>query len=36
VPEGIVMARQGSIIALAFHPELTNDTRIHEMLIGMV
>jgi len=36
VPEGIVMARQGNILALAFHPELTSDTRIHAMFIGMV
>ncbi|MBI5001053.1 MAG: pyridoxal 5'-phosphate synthase glutaminase subunit PdxT [Euryarchaeota archaeon] len=36
VPEGIVMAKQGNILALAFHPELTGDPRIHEMLIGMV
>jgi len=36
VPEGIVLARQGSMLALAFHPELTEDTRLHEMLIGMV
>jgi 5'-phosphate synthase pdxT subunit len=32
----IVMARQDNIIALSFHPELSSDTRIHEMLIRMV
>lgn len=31
----IVMVRQGNIIATAFHPELTNDLRIHEMLLRM-
>ena len=32
----IVMARQENLIALSFHPELSSDTRIHEMLIKMV
>jgi 5'-phosphate synthase pdxT subunit len=32
----IVMARQGNLLALAFHPELSNDTRIHEMLLRLV
>ncbi|MGD0056235.1 MAG: pyridoxal 5'-phosphate synthase glutaminase subunit PdxT [Methanomassiliicoccales archaeon] len=32
----IVMARQGNLLALAFHPELSNDTRIHEMLLSLV
>jgi 5'-phosphate synthase pdxT subunit len=31
----IVMARQGNLLALSFHPELSCDTRIHEMLISM-
>ncbi len=31
----IVMARQDNLIALSFHPELSHDTRIHEMLISM-
>jgi 5'-phosphate synthase pdxT subunit len=31
----IVMARQENLIALSFHPELSSDTRIHEMLIKM-
>jgi 5'-phosphate synthase pdxT subunit len=34
--ESIVMARQGNLMALSFHPELSRDTRIHEMLISMV
>lgn len=28
-----VMCRQGSILATAFHPELTDDTRVHELLL---
>lgn len=31
----IVAAKQGEIIALAFHPELTDDTRIHEYFIKL-
>jgi len=34
--EKIVMARQGNLLALAFHPELSNDTRIHKMLLEIV
>ena len=30
-----VMVRQGNIIATAFHPELTTDTRIHRMLLDL-
>ncbi len=29
----IVMARQGHLMALAFHPELTGDPRIHEVFL---
>ena len=32
----IVMARQGNVIALAFHPELSGDLRLHGMLVDMV
>jgi 5'-phosphate synthase pdxT subunit len=32
----IVMAKQENLMALSFHPELSSDTRIHEMLIKMV
>ncbi len=32
----IVAARQGNIVALAFHPELTDDTRIHEYFMEIV
>ena len=31
----IVAVRQGKILGLAFHPELTGDTRIHEYLIKL-
>ena len=33
--DGIVMAQQENLLALSFHPELSKDTRVHEMLIGM-
>ncbi len=32
----IVLARQGNIMAAAFHPELTDDTRIHSMFIDLI
>ncbi len=32
----IVAARQGSLLATAFHPELTGDARIHELFVQMV
>ncbi|MBU1049549.1 pyridoxal 5'-phosphate synthase glutaminase subunit PdxT [Candidatus Bipolaricaulota bacterium] len=31
-----VMAREASILVASFHPELTDDTRIHEYFVGMV
>jgi len=31
-----VMARQGSLLALSFHPELTGDPRLHQMLFELV
>ncbi len=31
-----VMVRQGNILASSFHPELTDDDRIHHMLLEMV
>lgn len=30
-----VALRQGNILATAFHPELTDDPRIHELLLGL-
>jgi len=32
----VVMARQDNLLALSFHPELSGDTRIHELLLGML
>lgn len=32
----IVMARQGNLLALSFHPELSGDSRIHRALLEMV
>jgi len=32
----IVMAREDNLLATAFHPELTKDTRIHKYFIEMV
>jgi 5'-phosphate synthase pdxT subunit len=32
----IVMAKQDNLLALSFHPELSGDSRIHEMLLRMV
>ncbi len=34
--DNIVMARQGARFALAFHPELSGDTRIHEMFLEQI
>ena len=31
-----VVVRQGNVIASSFHPELTDDLRLHEMLIDMI
>ncbi len=35
VDGNIVAARQGNMLATAFHPELTEDTRVHEYFLGM-
>ena len=32
----IVMARQDNILALSFHPELTNDLRVHRYFLDMI
>lgn len=32
----IVLARQKNLLAAAFHPELTDDDRIHRLFIGMI
>jgi 5'-phosphate synthase pdxT subunit len=36
VAEHPVMVRQEKILATSFHPELTGDTRIHQMFLDMV
>jgi 5'-phosphate synthase pdxT subunit len=32
----VVLVQQGNLIGCAFHPELTDDSRIHEYFIGLV
>ena len=32
----IVAAREGGVLVTAFHPELTDDTRLHELFIRMI
>jgi pyridoxal 5'-phosphate synthase pdxT subunit len=32
----VVVVRQGRLLASAFHPELTDDGRLHELFVGMV
>ena len=32
----IVAAREGGVLVTAFHPELTDDTRMHELFITMI
>jgi 5'-phosphate synthase pdxT subunit len=34
--EEIVLARQENVLVSSFHPELTDDTRIHKYFIGMI
>ncbi|MEX2228436.1 MAG: pyridoxal 5'-phosphate synthase glutaminase subunit PdxT [Dehalococcoidia bacterium] len=37
LPDGrIVAARQGWLLATAFHPELTDDRRLHELFVSLV
>jgi 5'-phosphate synthase pdxT subunit len=31
-----VMARQGTVVVAAFHPELTDDPSVHQYFAGMV
>jgi 5'-phosphate synthase pdxT subunit len=33
IPQGIVAVEQGKHMALAFHPELSCDTRLHERFL---
>jgi 5'-phosphate synthase pdxT subunit len=32
----VVAVRQGQVLATAFHPELTGDTRVHRLFVDMV
>jgi 5'-phosphate synthase pdxT subunit len=36
VDEHPVAVRQGNILAVAFHPELAGETRLHELLLAMI
>ncbi|MSQ14639.1 MAG: pyridoxal 5'-phosphate synthase glutaminase subunit PdxT [Dehalococcoidia bacterium] len=37
LPDGrVVAARERNMLVLAFHPELTNDSRFHKLFLGMV
>jgi len=36
IGERVVAARQGNLLALAFHPELTQDPRIHQIFLKML
>jgi pyridoxal 5'-phosphate synthase pdxT subunit len=31
-----VIVRQGNLFASSFHPEMTGDSRVHELFLGMV
>lgn len=33
---GFVMARQANMLITCFHPEISNDTRVHEYFLGML
>jgi 5'-phosphate synthase pdxT subunit len=36
IDEGIVMARQDNLLVTAFHPEIVDDTRVHDYFVAMV
>ena len=36
IDNNIIMARQDKYLALSFHPELTNDLRIHEYFLEII
>lgn len=36
IEKKIIMARQGNVLALSFHPELTSDLRIHKYFLDMI
>ena len=36
LPEGFVMAREKNLLATAFHPEITDDDRVHKYFLSMI
>lgn len=36
IEEGIVMARQDNLLVTSFHPELTDDTLVHQYFLSMI
>ena len=36
IEDGFVMAREGNMLATAFHPEITSDVRVHQYFLGMI
>ena len=36
IDDHAVMVRQGNILATSFHPELTGDGRIHQLLLDLI
>lgn len=36
ISAGVIMARQGNLLVTAFHPEVTEDIRIHQYFLAMV
>jgi len=32
----IVAVRQGALLATSFHPELTGDTRVHQLFLDLI
>lgn len=36
VDDAIVMARQGNLLVTSFHPEITDDLRVHQLFLTMV
>lgn len=36
IDDKIIMAKQNNLIAISFHPELTDDLRIHEYFLNMI
>ena len=36
IDDYVVAAQQGSVLALAFHPEMVHDTRVHQYFIDMI